>query len=89
MPLDEAQIANDDEVLDEDPFGKMMKPAQVADDSETIYLCVKNSFAVMDRFKVRTSSNWVQGQLVITIAQFTDYTWLPWNIGLKIKLSLK
>ena len=89
MPLDEPQIANGDEVLDDDPFGKMIKPAQVADDSETIYLCVKNSFAVMDRFRVRTSSNWVQGQLVIAIAQFTDYTWLPWNIGLKIKLSLK
>ena len=89
MPLDEPQIANGDEVLDDDPFGKMIKPAQVADDSETIYLCVKESFAVMDRFRVRTSSNWVQGQLVIAIAQFTDYTWLPWNIGLKIKLSLK
>ena len=89
MPLDEAQVANGDEVLDDDPFGKMMKPAQVADDPETIYLCVKDSFAVMDRFNVRTTSNWVQGQLVIAVAQFTDYTWLPWNIGLKIKLSLK
>ena len=89
MPLDEAQDANGDEILDSDPFGKMMKPAQTAVDSETIFLCVKNSFAVMDRFKVRTSSNWVQGQLVIAIVQFTNYTWLPWNIGLKIKLSLK
>ena len=88
LPIDEAQDANGDEVLDSDPFGKMMKPAQTADDSETIYLVTKKAFAVIDRFKVNLSSNWVNGQLVRAIAQFTDYTWLPWNIALKLKLKL-
>lgn len=88
MPLDEAQDANGDEVLTVDPFGKMMKPAQTADDPETIYLVTKKAFAVIDRFKVNLSSNWVNGQLVRAIAQFTDYTWLPWNIALKLKLKL-
>ena len=88
LPLDSAQYANGAEVLDSDPYGKIIKPAFVAEDPETVFLVVKKSFAVADRFKVNISSNWVNGQLVRAIAQFTDYTWLPWNIGLKIKLKL-
>lgn len=88
VPLDRAQEANGAEVLDSDPFGKMMKPAQAKVDSETIYLVTKNAFAITDRFKVSISSNWVNGQLVRTVSQFTDYTWLPWNIAVKIELKL-
>ena len=88
-PLDSEQYANGDEVLDSDPFGKLIKPKFDAEDPETVFLVVKDTFAVADRFKVNISSNWVNGQLVRAVAQFTDYTWLPWNIGLKIKLSLK
>lgn len=90
LALDQKQLASGDEILDDgNYYQKEIKKEAPADPYETVYVCVRDTFACMKKFEVYTSSVWVLGQWLQTFAWFGLYTPIPYNIGIKVDLRTK